>query len=46
MVVITHEIRLLRSVLEEIVTLQATDEVQVSVGGMAPLMVLIEPVRL
>ena len=46
MVVITHEIRLLRSVLEEIVTLQATDEVQVSVGGMAPLMVLIQPVRL
>lgn len=46
MVVITHEIRLLRAVLEEIVTLQATDEVQVSVGGMAPLMVLIEPVRM
>ncbi|MFM2308042.1 MAG: hypothetical protein RLY87_162 [Chloroflexota bacterium] len=45
MVVISHEIRLLRSVLEDIVTLQATDEVQVSVGGMSPLMVLIEPVR-
>ncbi len=45
MVVITHEIRLLRSVLEEIVTLQTTDEVQISVGGMSPLMVLIEPAR-
>ncbi len=46
MVVISHEIRLLHSVLEDIVTLQITDEVQVSVGGMAPLMVLIEPSRL
>jgi 23S rRNA G2445 N2-methylase RlmL len=45
MVVITHEIRLLRSVLDEIVTLQATDEIQITVGGMSPLMVLIEPVR-
>jgi hypothetical protein len=30
---------------QEIVTLQTTDEVQIAVGGMSPLMVLIEPVR-
>lgn len=45
MVVITHEIRLLRSVLADHPALVATDEVQVTVGGMAPLMVLIQPQR-
>lgn len=42
MVLLSHEIRLLRSAVADIPALQVQDELQVTVGGMAPLMMYLE----
>lgn len=45
MVLISHEIRLLYHTLKAIETLQIIDELQVEVGGMHPVMYLVQPAK-